>query len=153
MTTTVYLGADHAGFDLKQSLKAHLEAQGHVVEDLGAHELDPADDYPGYAAAVAQAVRQHPGAVGIVSCGNAEGICIAANKFQDIRAGLGYSKEAAQTMRTDDNANVLCLPGRLTTSDDPLEIADIFLSTPFSGAERHVRRLAQLDAIDRQENV
>ncbi len=153
MITTVYLGADHAGFDLKESLKAHLETQGHVVEDLGAHTLDPADDYPHYAAAVAQAVRQHPGSFGILSCGNAEGICIAANKFQGIRAGLGYSTEAAQTMRNDDNANVLCLPGRLTTNDDPLEIADVFLATPFSAAERHVRRLDQLDAIDRQENV
>ena len=150
---TVYLGADHAGFDLKASLHEHLEARGCVVEDLGAHQLDPDDDYPQYAAAVAQAVRSHPGSVGILSCGNAEGICIAANKFQGIRAGIGYSIKAAETMRQDDDANILCLPGRLTTNDDPLDIAEAFLATPFSEAERHRRRLAQVDALDHDQNV
>lgn len=148
MATTVYLGADHAGFGLKQSLKEHLERQGFVVEDLGAHELDQNDDYPQYAATVAQAVRKHAGSFGLLVCGNAEGICIAANKFQDIRAGIGYSVEAAKTMRNDDDANILCLPGRLPTQDDPLEIADAFLATPFSKAERHVRRLEQLGELD-----
>jgi ribose 5-phosphate isomerase B len=141
---TVYLGADHAGFNLKNDLREHLEMLNFVVEDLGANELNPEDDYPEFAAAVAQAVRHHPGSFGILACGNAEGICIAANKFQDIRAGIGYSKEAAKTMRTDDDANVLCLPGRVPIADDPLEIADLFLKTPFSGAARHKRRLKQL---------
>ena len=118
--------------------------KGFVVEDLGAHELDANDDYPQYAAAVAQAVRKHAGSFGILSCGNAEGICIAANKFQDIRAGIGYSIQAAKTMRNDDNANILCLPGRLPVNDEPLEIAETFLSTPFSKAERHERRLEQV---------
>jgi ribose 5-phosphate isomerase B len=148
MPTTVYLGADHAGFGLKNSLKEHLEMKGFVVEDLGAHELDPEDDYPKYATAVAQAVRQHPGSFGILSCGNAEGIAIAANKFQGIRAGIGYSIEAAKTMRNDDDANILALPGRLPIHDDPLEIAETFLQTPFSKAERHERRLAQLEGLD-----
>jgi ribose 5-phosphate isomerase B len=144
MVTTVYLGADHAGFTLKNSLKEHLEMKGFMVEDLGAHELDNNDDYPQYATAVAQAVRQHPGSFGILSCGNAEGIAIAANKFQGIRAGIGYSIEAAKTMRNDDDANILALPGRLPVNDDPLEIAEAFLATPFSKAERHERRLQQV---------
>lgn len=147
MSVTVYLGADHAGFGLKNSLKEHLEMKGFVVEDLGAHELDINDDYPKYAAAVAQAVRKHRGSFGVLACGNAEGICIAANKFQDIRAGIGYSLEAAQTMRNDDDANILCLPGRVPINDDPLEIAEKFLATPFSGAERHERRIDQIDDI------
>lgn len=121
---------------------------GFVVEDLGAHELISDDDYPEYASAVAQAVRKHPGSFGILSCGNAEGICIAANKFQGIRAGIGYSKAAAQTMRSDDNANILCLPGRLPINDDPLEVAEVFLRTPFSHAPRHIRRLDEVAKLD-----
>lgn len=144
MVTTVYLGADHAGFALKNSLKEHLEMKGFVVEDLGAHELHANDDYPEYATAVAQAVRNHVGSFGILSCGNAEGIAMAANKFQGIRAGIGYSIEAAQTLRNDDNANIIAIPGRLPINDDPLEIAETFLKTPFSQAERHKRRLAQV---------
>lgn len=145
---TLYLGADHAGFSLKQSLREHFEAQGYIVDDLGAAFLDPNDDYPQYAMAVAQAVRKHVGSIGILACGNAEGVCIVANKFQGIRAGIGYSKAAAQTMRNDDNVNILCLPGRLPTSDDPLAIAEAFLTTPFSQAERHQRRLAQIDDLE-----
>lgn len=148
MVTTVYVGADHAGFGLKNSLKEYLDMKGFVVEDLGAHELDPNDDYPEYATAVAQAVRKHAGSFGILSCGNAEGIAIAANKFQGIRAGIGYSVEAAKTMRNDDDANILALPGRLPVQDEPLEIAEAFLRTPFSGAARHERRLEQIAEIE-----
>lgn len=148
MLPTVYIGADHAGFDLKESLKAHLEHKGYVVEDLGAHELIEGDDYPEYAAAVAKAVRQHAGSFGVLACGNAEGVCIVANKFDGIRAGLGYSIEAAKTMRNDDDVNVLCLPGRTPAKDDPLKIANTFLSVPFSGAARHTRRLSQIRDIE-----
>lgn len=149
--TTVFLGADHAGFDMKNSIREHLEARGHLIEDLGAHTMNPNDDYPVYAAAVAEAVQEHKSSFGILSCGNAEGICIAANKFDGIRAGLGYSVDAARTMRNDDNANVICIPGRLHTQDDPLAIVDAFLSTSFSGEERHLRRLGQLHNIEVDE--
>lgn len=151
MNQTVYIGADHAGFDLKEMIKEHLHTAGYHVEDLGAYILDPTDDYPKYAKEVAQAVMNHPGSVGILSCGNAEGICIAANKFDGIRAGIGYAIEAAQTMRTDDNANIICIPGRIETPDDPLKIAEAFLTTPFSQAPRHVRRLGQLHAIEHED--
>lgn len=144
----VYLGADHAGFALKESVKDHLENHGIPFEDLGAHVLDPSDDYPEFAAAVAKAVVRNSQAVGVVMCGNAEGIAIAANKFDGIRAGIGYSIAAAQTMRNDDNANVLSLPGRVKISDDPLAILDAFLTTPFSGEERHVRRLEELAQLE-----
>ncbi|MFH1767221.1 MAG: RpiB/LacA/LacB family sugar-phosphate isomerase [Patescibacteria group bacterium] len=147
---TIYLGADHAGFHLKTSIREHLESRGFSVEDLGAHELDEADDYPEYAAAVAEAVRNHPGSLGVLTCGNAEGICIAANKFDDIRAGIGFSIEAAKTTRADDNANILCLPGRIDTQDDPLTILDAFLTTDFSAAPRHVRRLQQVEDLETQ---
>jgi ribose 5-phosphate isomerase B len=149
MQKTVYLGADHAGFARKASVLEYLKTQGHIVEDLGAHKEDPADDYPEYAARVAQAVREHPGSLGVLSCGNAEGICIAANKFQGIRAGVGYSIAAAKTMRTDDDANIVCVPGRLDTNDDPLEIVHTFLSTNFSGEERHRRRIQEVAELEK----
>jgi ribose 5-phosphate isomerase B len=149
MQATVYLGADHAGFNRKASIADYLRAKDFIIEDLGARQLDPADDYPEYAARVAQAVREHPGSFGILSCGNAEGICIAANKFQGIRAGIGYSLEAARTMRTDDDANIICIPGKLSPSDDPLKIVEMFLATPFSGAERHTRRLKEIAELEK----
>lgn len=148
---TVYLAADHAGFDMKNSVRDHLEAKGVVVEDCGAYRLEPDDDYPAYAAAAAEAVREHEGSFGVLSCGSAEGICIAANKFDGIRAGIGYSIAAAKSMRSDEDANVICIPGRLHTQDDPLAIIDAFLSTPFSKAIRHERRLAQVQKIERDE--
>lgn len=147
MNMHVYLGADHAGFARKASVFEHLRRLDYVVEDLGAHTEDPGDDYPEYAARVAQAVREHPGSLGVLSCGNAEGICIAANKFQGIRAGVGYSKDSAKTMRNDDDANIICIPGRLDIKDDPLEVVETFLATPFSGAERHKRRIAAVDQL------
>lgn len=148
---TVYLGADHAGYDMKNIVKEHLESRGHVVDDLGAHALDPHDDYPAYAAVVAEAVREHAGSLGILSCGNAEGVCISANKFDGIRAGLGFSVDAAKTMRSDDDANVLCIPGRLAVVDDPLAIVDAFVATAFSHADRHQRRLTQVHSIEEAE--
>lgn len=151
MKPTIYLGADHAGFDLKTSIYEHLEARGFHVEDLGAHELNPTDDYPQYGEAVAEAVSNHPGSLGVLSCGNAEGISIVANKFDGIRAGVGYSIEAATTMRADDDANVISIPGRLDIPDDPLQILDAFLKTEFSEAPRHVRRLEQVSEIEARQ--
>ncbi len=150
MHTTIYLGADHAGFDLKNILKEHLEKQGHVVHDLGAHILDLHDDYPVYAAAVASNVREHAGSFGLLVCGSAEGVAIAANKFDDIRAGVGFSVASAIAMRNDDDANILCLPARLKLIDDPLAIADAFLTTQFSDAPRHNRRLGEIDDLEQQ---
>lgn len=147
---TIFIGADHAGFDMKASVKEHLEVRGYTVEDVGAHTFDPADDYPQYALAVAEAVNEHAGSLGILSCGNAEGICITANKVDGIRAGIGFSRAAAQTMREDDNANVLCIPGRIETVDDPLEVVETFLTTPFSHEDRHERRLTQVREIEEQ---
>lgn len=141
----IFLGADHAGFELKERLKSELTKSGHDAEDVGALSLDPTDDYPAYAQAVAKRVAEQPGSFGVLSCGNAVGVCVAANKVKGVRAGMGFSIEAAHTMRNDDDANVLCIPGRIPIMDDPEEILKTFLETPFSGEERHVRRLKQID--------
>ncbi|MEK9130831.1 MAG: RpiB/LacA/LacB family sugar-phosphate isomerase [Patescibacteria group bacterium] len=138
---TIYLGADHAGFELKERLKSSLPD----AIDLGANTLVADDDYPSIARAVAEAVVSDPGSVGILSCGNAVGVCVVANKTKGIRAGIGFSIEAARSMRNDDDVNVLCVPGRIAIMDDAVEIAKAFLATPFSNEERHVRRLAQYD--------
>ncbi len=145
MDKTVYLGADHAGFLMKESLKDHLSLKGHVVEDLGAEKEVQDDDYPEFAAKVAKAVLGHPGSFGVLSCGNAEGICIAANKFKGIRAGIGYSIDSARTMRNDDDANIICIPGRLKIEDDPFAVVETFIETPFSNLERHKRRIAEIE--------
>jgi ribose 5-phosphate isomerase B len=150
MHTTIYLGADHAGFNLKNSIKEHLEAHGHIVHDLGAHTLDPNDDYPIFAAAVASNVREHAESFGILVCASAEGVTIAANKFNGIRAGLGFSLASTIAMRADDDANILCLPGRLKLNDDPLALVDAFLTTPFTNAARHHRRLSEIANLEQQ---
>ena len=142
---TVYLGADHAGFALKNTLTDALRLLGYDVEDLGAHSLVPDDDYPEYAERVAHAVMRHPGSFGILLCGSAEGMCMAANKFPGIRAGVGFSQEAARTMRRDNDANILCVPARISLQDHPQQIVRIFLATPFSQEPRHIRRIATLN--------
>lgn len=147
----IYLGADHAGFSLKESVKRHLESAKFEVEDLGAHQMEPGDDYPVYAARVASVVRENPRSVGILFCGSAEGICIAANKFDGIRAGIGFSIEAAKSLRSDDHGNILCLPGRIGTNNDPMLIVDAFLAAPLSEAPRHARRVDEIEAIESRE--
>lgn len=141
----VYLGADHAGFAMKNAVADSLRVLGYDVEDLGAHSLVPDDDYPEYAGRVADAVKKHSGSFGVLLCGSAEGMCMAANKFPSIRAGIGFSKEAARLMRTDDDANIVCIPTRISVDDDPMDIVKMFLETPFSGETRHVRRIAEIE--------
>lgn len=142
---TVFIGADHAGFLFKAHLSDVLRVHGYIIEDLGAHELVPNDDYPEYAARVAHAVLTHPGSKGILLCGSAEGMCMAANKFEGIRAGVGFSQAAAHFMRSDDDANIICIPTRIAVNDDRSEIAKTFLTTPFSGEERHKRRIKEIE--------
>lgn len=142
---TVYLGADHAGFAMKNAVADSLRFLGYDAEDLGAHSLVPDDDYPEYAGRVADAVKRHPGSMGVLLCGSAEGMCIAANKFSGIRAGIGFSIAAAQAMRNDDDANVLCVPTRISVDDNPLDIVKAFLTTPFSREARHLRRIAEIE--------
>jgi ribose 5-phosphate isomerase B len=143
----VYIAADHAGFARKELLKIHLEQRGFDVTDFGSATLTPEDDYPDVAHALAQATAKD-GVPGIVLCGNAEGVCIVANKVTGVRAALGYNVYAAKTSRTDDDTNVLCVPGRTLSDQEAKDIADTWLATPFSGEERHVRRLEKLKKID-----
>ncbi len=144
---TIYIASDHAGFERKAMLSQYLASAGYELRDFGPAKLDPQDDYPDYAEPLARAGAKDA-VPGIVLCGNAEGVCIVANKVKGVRAAVGYSVEAAKTSRTDDNTNVLCVPGREFNDDQAKAMVDAWLSTTFSGAERHVRRLKKVSDID-----
>ena len=140
----IYLGSDHAGFELKQEVARLLRVAGEDVTDLGALELDPDDDYPDYAFAVGQAVAENPEAKGILVCGSAQGVCIAANKVKGIRAVAVTNAEDAARTREHNDANVLCLSGWSLSPDDVAPIVEAFLGTDFTGEERHLRRLGKI---------
>ncbi len=151
MKPTIYLGADHAGFETKEAVTTYLKENGYTVVDMGNDNMVANDDYPDFGYAVAKRVMTDGNARGIVMCGNAQGICIVANKVRGVRAATGFNAEVARTSRTDDDSNVLCLPGRFLSTKEALEIVQHWLDTPFSGEERHVRRLKKVDEIESQE--
>lgn len=144
----IYIASDHAGYELKEILKKYLTELGESVTDVGPEQRNPEDDYPDYAAHLAQEMLKHDGR-GILLCGNAVGVGIVANKFRGIRAGIGYSVYAAKSSREDDDTNILCLPARVLQSDEAKEIVRMWLQTPFSRAKRHQRRIAKIAAIER----
>ncbi len=144
----VYLGGDHAGFDLKEQIESYLITKGLTVHDLGNTEYDEKDDYPDFGKPVADAIAADSNARGILFCGNAEGICIVANKIDGARAAIGYSLEATTQARNDDDINIVCLPGRLMKFDEAAPIVDAFLETPFEGAKRQKRRINKINKIE-----
>ncbi len=140
----VFLGSDHAGFELKARLIQHLEGQGHEPVDCGAHVFDPDDDYPAPCILAATRVAAEPRSLGIVIGGSGNGEQIAANKVRGIRAALVWSEDTARLAREHNNANVLSIGARSHTEAEALHFVDVFLATPFSEGERHIRRIGQL---------
>ena len=151
MKSTIYIGADHAGWELKEAIEEFLKKEQYQVVDMGNEHLVNDDDYPDFGYAVAKRVTTDEHGRGIVLCGNAQGICMVANKVKGARAATGFNKEAAVTTRTDDDSNILCLPGRFLKKKEVLDIVKHWLETPFSGADRHVRRLKKVRDIESQE--
>jgi ribose 5-phosphate isomerase B len=151
MKPTIYVGADHAGWKMKETVEEQLKDEGYKVVDMGNQNLVNDDDYPDFGYAVAKRVVADPGSHGIVLCGNAQGICIVSNKVKGVRAATGFNAEAAKTTREDDDSNILCLPARFLKPKDAKSIVSTWLATPFSGAERHVRRLKKVEEIEDQE--
>ncbi|MDO8622380.1 MAG: RpiB/LacA/LacB family sugar-phosphate isomerase [bacterium] len=145
----IILGGDHRGFPLKERLKAWLAQTGNVVEDVGATALDPADDYPDFGAAVGRAVAADPNARGIVVCGSGVGIVIAANKIAGVRAGTCATPEQAAAARRDEDLNVLGLSSDALDLKSARPLVTAFLKTPYSGLERHARRVKKLRALER----
>ncbi|MFQ5794396.1 MAG: ribose 5-phosphate isomerase B [Candidatus Bipolaricaulia bacterium] len=146
----IALGTDHAGFELKEKIRERLPEAGHEVQDLGAYTLEPGDDYPDYAAAVAEAVRAGEVDRGIVVCGSGVGACVAANKVPGIRAALCSDTFTARQSVEDDDVNVLCLGARAVGPELAFEITWVWLEARFSGAERHRRRLGKVAALERR---
>ncbi|MEO8863373.1 MAG: RpiB/LacA/LacB family sugar-phosphate isomerase [Candidatus Saccharimonadales bacterium] len=146
---TVYIGADHNGFDMNKKLIAYLRKSGYTVHDTEADVLDPVDDYPTVAARVVNAMlgSKDPSIRGILICGSGQGICIAANRYKGIRACLGYDRESVRASRNDDDVNILCLPSRTLTQDVANNLAEVFLNTPFAEAARFKRRIHEIDNI------
>lgn len=144
----IHLATDHAGLDLSADIAAHLRTVGHEVVDHGPTEFDPLDDYPSFCINAARAVRRDERAgveaLGIVFGGSGNGEQMAANKVEGIRAALVWSEATASLAREHNNANVCAIGARQHDTSEVLRLIDVFISTPFPGEERHVRRIAQL---------
>jgi ribose 5-phosphate isomerase B len=145
----VALGADHAGFQLKESLKKLLEEKGFSYQDLGCNSAAETD-YPDYAKAVALAVANAKAERGIIICGTGIGSCIAANKIAGIRAALCHDTFTAIASREHNDANILCLGARVLGERLVHHIVNAWLETEFSGDERHQRRIARISEIEKE---
>ena len=143
----IAIGADHAGFEMKRDLAAYLTRLGHDVTDLGTHSTASVD-YPDIAAAVASALRSGQADRGLLVCGSGAGASVAAGKFPRIRAAVCHDTYTARQGVEHDDLNVLCLGARVIGPSLARELADAFVGATFSGEERHVRRVAKIEAIE-----
>ena len=144
----VAIGADHAGYEMKQQLIALIQKLGHAVHDVGAFEPGKPDDYPDYAVLVAEAIRSGKAERGVLVCGSGVGVSVAANKFKGIRAGLCHDHYSAHQGVEHDDMNVLVLGARIIGPMLAEDAAEAFLKASFSGEERHVRRLKKIKGIE-----
>lgn len=143
----LFIASDHAGFDLKRILVEHLRMAGHDVFDRGAREYKPDDDYPDYISLVAREISEKPsGARGIVIGGSGQGEAMCANKFYGVRAAVYYggNNDIIRLSRDHNDANVLSLGARFISPDEAKRAVTLWLDTPFSGDDRHKRRIQKL---------
>jgi ribose 5-phosphate isomerase B len=146
----VGIATDHGGFGLKQELVAHLSEAGHEVVDIGAHSLNPGDDYPDFVIPLARAVVAGKVERGIAVCGSGVGAAVCANKIPGVRAALIHDHFSAQQGVEDDHMNIICMGGRTVGPAVARDLADTFLASEFSQAERHLRRLAKVALLEPQ---
>jgi ribose 5-phosphate isomerase B len=142
MNNTIYVANDHAGVELKLAVAKHLEANGYTVINLGTDTLDSVD-YPDFAHPLAKAIEERKAQFGILICGSANGVCITANKHQNVRAALCWKNDIASLARQHNDANVLGLPARFITIEEGIEMVDTFLNTAFEGG-RHQGRVDKI---------
>ncbi len=140
----VHLGSDHAGFELKAALGEWLQGQRYDVVDHGPVEYDPVDDYPPFVLRAAQSVVNDPGSLGVVIGGSGNGEQIAANKVRGVRAALAWNDDTAGLSREHNDANVVSIGARMHSVDEAVRLVERFLTTPFTGDERHARRIAMI---------
>jgi ribose 5-phosphate isomerase B len=148
----IAIGSDHAGYELKERIKTHLDELGYQVVDQGTHSTAPVD-YPDFAEAVALAVREGKADRGILVCGSGVGASVTANKVPGVRAGLCHDTYSAHQGVEHDDMNVLVLGGRVIGEALALELSSTFLKARFSGEERHLRRLDKIHAIEKRYSV
>lgn len=144
----IYLATDHAGFELKEKLKISLEEEGFKVEDCGAFKFDKDDDYPDFIMTAAEKVARNPGCFGVVFGKSGQGEQIVANKVKGIRAALGFNEENVRLAREHNNANVLSLGFDFVPFEKAKDLIKLFVSTPFTNEERHVRRIDKITKIE-----
>ena len=144
MTSLIYLGADHAGYSLKEKIKKVLLRKKIPFRDLGTDSLESVD-YPDYGKKVARAVVKNKGSKGILVCGTGTGMVIAANRIKGARAVVAYDNYSAKMSRLDNDSNILCLRGRQFSADKAKKIINVWLKTKFSQKLRHKRRVRKLD--------
>ena len=148
LVNKIFIGADHAGFALKEQLKQQLVGAGHPIDDLGVFSEARAD-YPDQAKAVADKVAAIPGSRGLLVCGSGIGMAIAANKINGIRAAVACTEEEARLSRAHNDANILCLGARTTAPDIATRALTVFLATEFEGG-RHADRVAKISALEKK---
>jgi ribose 5-phosphate isomerase B len=144
----VHLGSDHAGLELKEHLLGWLRDNGHEPVDHGPFVYDAVDDYPVFCLRAARGVAADPGSLGVVIGGSGNGEQIAANKVEGVRAALVWSADIATLAREHNDANVISVGGRMHSVEEMTHFVDVFLRTPFSHDERHVRRIAMVSSYD-----
>ncbi|BBC36360.1 Ribose 5-phosphate isomerase [Streptomyces graminofaciens] len=144
----VYLGSDHAGYELKNHLVEWLKAAGHEPVDCGPHIYDAQDDYPPFCLRAAERTAAEPGSLGVVIGGSGNGEQIAANKVAGVRAALAWSVETASLGREHNDANVISVGARMHTTEEATKFIEAFLNTPYSGDPRHTRRINMLSAYE-----
>ena len=144
MSEKILVGADHAGFALKQKLVAELKKLGYDAVDVGPRTLDPADDFPDYAKPVAEAVSRGDVQRGVLTCGTGLGMSYTANRYPKVRAAVAWNQEIAQLSRSHGDSNVLVLPARFVSEQEGLAILHKWLETKFEGG-RHARRVEKID--------
>lgn len=145
---TIFIGADHRGFELKNKLMEYLQSNNIRVEDMGAYDHDPEDDNTDFAQKVAQGILSKPQeSMGIVVCGSGVGVSIAANRYKGIRAALAFDEKQVLHARENDHINVLALPAEYITFEQAKTFVDTFLSTSQNNAEKYTRRALKFDQI------
>jgi ribose 5-phosphate isomerase B len=147
----ISVGADHAGYEMKQQLVELVKKLGHTVHDVGTFDPGKPDDYPDFATLVAEDIRSGKAERGLLVCGSGVGVSVAANKFKGIRAGLCHDHYSARQGVEHDDMNVLVLGARVIGSATAQDATEAFLSANFSGEERHVRRLNKVKGIEQDE--
>lgn len=146
----IYIGADHAGYKLKEKIKKYFDKNEIEYVDVGAERLKSDDDYPDYAAVVAEHVAGKKEAQGILICGTGAGMAIAANKFKGIRAALAWSAHTARKAVEDDHANIITLPARVISDKESLAAVAAFLAAKPSRLSRHIRRINKVKALEKK---